>query len=566
MDLLPRPLRYRATSGTAVLADGMVIAADEAAWPVACLLASELEASTGWRVGRGGPDAQSPNGIVRLRVVGRGQVPDFPGPEREAYRLSVRPGATGSAGATGSPGVIEVTAPSLAGAFYGTRTLRQLLPPDLLRSAPVNARAEVRVQGVEVEDRPRFGWRGVGLDVARHFFPKDFLLRLVDLASLHKLNLLHLHLTDDQGWRFQVNAYPRLTEVGAWRRQSPAGHHREGRKDGTPHGGFYTQADLAEVVAYARQRHMAVLPEVDMPGHMQAAIASYPELGNTGERLEVGTDWGVSEHVLNLGPTAMRFCQEVLGELMDVFPGPYVHVGGDECPTAEWQSSAEARQLCARVGLAGPHQLQGWFTAQMAEVLAANGRRLVGWDEIFDAGAPTGSVIMAWERERAWRVGTQAAHAGHDVVMVPEPWCYFDWAYAEDPREPLAIRAGISVEQAYGLEPVPKDLEAPYEQRVLGTQGQLWTEYVPTPRHAEYMYFPRLCALAEVAWSGREREWLSFQSRLEAHLARLDALGVNYRPLAGPTPGQARTWGRGLHPGLHDGPHAPHPGWGPGAY
>jgi hexosaminidase len=449
---------------------------------------------------------------------------------RESYRLRV----TGSG--------VDIEAPSAAGVFYGTRTLRQLLPPALLRSAPAGAVGPVHVDGLEIDDAPRFKWRGMALDVARHFFPKDFILKLIDLASLHKLNMLHLHLTDDQGWRVQIDRYPRLTEVGAWRRQSPLGHQREGGFDGVPHGGFYTKDDLSEIVAYAARHFVTVVPEIDMPGHMQAAVASYPELGNTGHPLEVYTSWGISEHVLNLQEPTVRFCTEVLEEVMDIFPGPYVHIGGDECPTTEWEASGPAQRLWGTLGLSGAHQLQGWFTARMSEVVSARGKRLVGWDEVLDAGAPPGSVIMVWRQQHARRTAVQGATAGHDIVMAPEPWTYFDWAYAADPTEPLAIRASISVEKAYSLEPVPAGLPEELQHRVVGAQCQLWTEYVTTPQHAEYMYFPRACALAEAAWSPRERRWDEFEPRLRRHTARLDALGVNYRPLDGPTPGQARTW------------------------
>ncbi len=542
MELLPSPASRRQAGPGAELSEGMVISADSASSEVADLLASELEAATGWQVNRSGPGADSVHGVIRLEVRGdRGDgAPGgangasgglaFPAAGADKYRLSV------------SRQGVEIVAPTAAGVFYGTRTLRQLLPADLFRSAPSSALASVAVEGVEIEDAPRFGWRGMGLDLSRHFFPKDFVMKLVDLASMHKLNVLHLHLSDDQGWRVQVDGYPRLTEVGAWRRESPAGHYTEGRKDGTPHGGFFTKADLAEIVAYAAKRFVTVLPEIDMPGHMQAAIASYPELGNTGEQLEVLTDWGISEHVLNLEDNAVRFCTDVLNEIMEIFPGQYVHIGGDECPVSEWESSPRAQKLCERLGLAGPHELQGWFTARMSEVVSAKGRRLVGWNEIVDAGAPKGSVILCWDGNNAWRAAVEAAESGLEVVMAPEPWCYFDWAYSDDPREPLAIRSAISVEQVYSLEPVPQDLERDLEDQVIGVQCQLWTEYVATPRHAEYMYFPRACALAEVAWSGRQRYWGDFERRLAAHLPRLDAFGVNYRPLEGPNPGQARTW------------------------
>jgi hexosaminidase len=542
IELVPRPASYRQGGPGAELSDGMVISADSASSGVADLLASELEAATGWRVNRSGPGAESVHGVVRLEVqdnhvevAGRGgdgaaEGLTFPAPGADNYRLTV------------SRRGIEIVAPTAAGVFYGTRTLRQLLPADLLRSAPSTARTTVAVEGAEIEDAPRFGWRGMGLDLSRHFFPKEFVLKLVDLASLHKLNVLHLHLTDDQGWRVQIDRYPRLTEVGAWRRESPAGHYKEGRKDGTPHGGFFTKADLAEIVAYAARRFITILPEIDMPGHMQAAIASYPELGNTGEKLEVLTDWGISEHVLNLEENVIRFCTDVLEEIMEIFPGEYVHIGGDECPITEWESSPRAQLLCERLGLAGPGELQGWFTARMSEVVSGKGRRLVGWNEIVDAGAPKGSVILCWEGKNAWRAAVEAAREGLEVVMAPEPWCYLDWAYSDDPREPLAIRSAISVEQVYSLEPVPDDLEKDLQHRVIGAQCQLWSEYVATPQHAEYMYFPRACALAEVAWGGRDRDWGDFERRLAAHLPRLESLGVNYRPLEGPNPGQARTW------------------------
>jgi hexosaminidase len=535
MDLLPRPTSYREVGPGAELSNGVLVSADDASSEVADLLASELRAATGWQVARAGLGAESPHGVIRLQVsadgVGAaGGARSFPDRTAESYHLTV------------SEGGVDIVAPAQAGVFYGTRTLRQLLPAELFRSAPSRAHAKIALQGVEIEDVPRFGWRGIGLDLSRHFFPKDFVLKLVDLASLHKLNVLHLHLSDDQGWRVEINAYPRLTEVGAWRRESPAGYYTEGREDGTPHGGFFTKADLVEIVAYAARRFVTVLPEIDMPGHMQAAIASYPELGNTGEQLEVLTKWGISEHVLNLEENAVRFCTTVLEEIMEVFPARFVHIGGDECPTTEWEASARAQQLCQRLGLSGVSELQGWFTAQMSEVLTSKGKTLVGWNEVVDAGAPSGSVIVCWEAQHAWRAAVDAARQGLEVVMAPEPYCYLDWASSDDPREPLAIRAANSVEHVYSLEPVPEDLEEDLEHGVIGAQCQLWTEYVASPLHAEYMYFPRACALAEVAWSSRERDWPDFERRLADHLARLDALGVNYRPIAGPNPGQARSW------------------------
>ena len=272
----------------------------------------------------------------------------------EGYRLSV------------SDDAVTVTASGPAGVFYGLQTLRQLLPDSSWRAATIAPAPPIELTGIEVSDEPAFAWRGVHLDVSRHFMPKSFVLKLIDLISMHKCNVLHLHLTDDQGWRMPVEAYPRLVEVGAWRRESAAGHYREGRFDGRPHGGFYSADDLREIVGYARERFVDVLPEIEMPGHMLAAIAAYPELGNSLEPREVLTTWGISPHVLNLEPATLKFCTDVLDEVIDLFPFGYVHVGGDECPTTEWEASEKAQALMAAEGLESERQLQAWFTARIA--------------------------------------------------------------------------------------------------------------------------------------------------------------------------------------------------------
>jgi hexosaminidase len=536
-DIVPRPRSVRSQPGGASLADGMVVAAEPSCAGVAQLLAGELAAATGWNVRTGDAGETSPGGTVRLLVrPGSGSVgvAGTPNTAGEGYSLRIGDGA------------VEIAGLSPAGTFYGTRTLRQLMAPELLRAAPARTAGPVQMEGLFIEDAPRFGWRGLLLDVARHFFPKTFLLRLVDLASLHKLNVLHLHLTDDQGWRVELDGYPRLTEVGAWRRASPLGHQRERKKDGVPHGGYYRKADLAEVAAYAARRFVTLVPEVDMPGHTQAMLAAYPELGNTGLHFPVSTDWGISEHVLNMEESTADFCAGVLDEVMGAFPSPYFHIGGDECPTSEWDASARALELCRQRGLSEVRALQGWFTARMADVVAARGRTLVCWEEVLDAGAPPGCVVAAWRAESAVLAAQRAVSSGHGVIMVPEPFVYFDWAYADDPAEPLAIRPAISVEKAYSFDPVPAELGPELGAGVLGGQCQLWTEYVPTPEHAEYMLWPRACAFAEVGWSGPGGEWAGFERRLAPHLGRLAALGVNYRPLSGPTPGQARVWPAGL--------------------
>ncbi|MGH9082317.1 MAG: beta-N-acetylhexosaminidase [Acidimicrobiales bacterium] len=533
VQIVPRPARLAEGCGRPVeIADPLTIAADPELAPEVRWFRRVLEAATGFGVELVGPDEPV---LLRLAV---GELPRGVGGAAPpgAYRLDSRDGQ------------IVVTGDSRIGVFYGLQTLRQLLPDYTLRRAPVTPRSPspvVAVDAVVIEDWPRFEWRGLLLDLARHFIPKDFVLKLVDLAAFHKLNVVHLHLTDDQGWRVAVDRYPRLVEVGAWRRESPVGHAQEGRFDGIPHGGYYSREDLRELAAYAAERHVTVVPEVDMPGHMSAAIAAYPELGNSGRPIEVGTRWGVSPHVLNLEESTVRFCTDVVDEVADLFGDRYFHVGGDECATAEWETSRRGRALMADHGYTQSRQLQSWFTGRIAAHLEGRGTTLVGWEEIAREGAPPGTIVVPWRTDGAAAI--PAVRSGHDVVMAPERSVYLDWAHADDPAEPLAIGGVTSVERVYAFEPVPAALGEEHRHRVLGAQCQLWTEYVATPARAEYQLFPRLCAFAETVWSpaepgGAARSYAAFEPRLRRHLGRLAALGVDYRPLEGPTPGQSRRW------------------------
>jgi hexosaminidase len=443
----------------------------------------------------------------------------------EGYRLSV-----GESG-------ISIIGGSEAGVFYGLQTLRQLMPPSSLRRAGFPFAGDLGYQ--EISDAPRFGWRGVMLDVARHFMPVGDVLRFVDLIAFHKLNVLHLHLTDDQGWRVAVPGRPRLTEVGAWRARSMLGARQHGRYDERPHGGFYSADDLREIVAHAAAQFVTVVPEIDMPGHMQAAIAAYPELGN-GRTVSVREAWGISTHLLNVSDVALDFCREVLDEICAIFPGPIIGIGGDECPPDEWRASAAVQARMATLGLGSTRELHGWFVAQMAAHLRTHGRRLYGWDEILDGGAPAGAVVAAWRG--AGRVGA-AARAGHDVVACPDTSVYLDYRQSDHPGEPTPVGTLLALPDIYGFDPVA-GLSAGEAERVLGGQANIWTEHMESARRVDYMAFPRLCAFAEAMWSAT-RDYPSFATRLEPHLDRLDALGVNYRPLAGP-----RSWdGRPDAPG-----------------
>ncbi|MDI6103629.1 beta-N-acetylhexosaminidase [Actinoplanes sp. NEAU-A12] len=434
-----------------------------------------------------------------------------------------------------TPAGADITGGSAAGVFYGAQTLRQLLPPATLRRAPIEA-GPFTVPAQRIEDEPRFAWRGLLLDVARHFMPVSDVLRLIDLAAFHKLNVLHLHLTDDQGWRFEVPGWPRLTEVGAWRPTTMLGSRGHESYDGRPHGGHYTTDDLREIVAYAAGRHLTVVPEVDMPGHMQAAIAAYPALGN-GFDGPVRSAWGISEHVLQVGPGALGFCRAVLDHVCDIFPSELIGIGGDECPTTEWVDSPVARERIRAESLAGPHELQGWFTARLAEHLASRGRRLYGWDEILAGGAPAGAVVAAW---RGHEPTTHAIRAGHQVVACPDVAVYLDYRQSDDPGEPTPVGTRLTLAEVYAFDPLPAGLSTAEAALVLGGQANIWTEHLESARRVDYQAFPRLCAFAEAVWGPAERDFAGFSARLPAHLARLDALGVNYRPLSGPRPWDAR--------------------------
>jgi hexosaminidase len=426
---------------------------------------------------------------------------------------------------------VQVLGGTPAGVFHGVQSLRHLLHPSALRRAgPLGW----DVPAVTITDRPHFAWRGVMLDVARHFLPVADVLRFIDLAAFHKLNVLHLHLTDDQGWRLEVPGYPRLTSIGAWRPSSMRGARTHGLQDGRPHGGHYSTDDLREIVAFAADRHMTVVPEVDMPGHMQAAVAAYPELGN-GFTGGVRTSWGISSHVLNMGDEALDFCRAVLDHLCDIFPSELIGIGGDECPTTEWADSP----VIAREGLAGPGAVQPWFTARMATHLASRRRRVFGWDELL-AGAPAvpnTAVIAAW---RGPLPTTVAARLGHDVVSCPDISVYLDYRQSDDPGEPTPVGTRLTLEDVYAFRPVPPGLTDEEAAHVLGGQANVWTEHMDSARQIDYMTYPRLCALAEALWDPPGRSYESFLSRLPDHLSRLDALGVNYRPLTGPRPWDAR--------------------------
>ena len=440
----------------------------------------------------------------------------------ESYAMSIRPND------------VSIRAASPTGVFHGLQTFRQMLPPAIYRRAFVPGTMwEARC--AEITDAPRFGWRGSHVDVSRHFMPKEWILKHIDLLAMHKLNVFHWHLTDDQGWRIEIKKYPKLTGVGAWRTDTMVGAPtRDPAKrifEGKPHGGFYTQDDVREVVRYAADRFITVVPEIEMPGHARAAIAAYPEFGNDSGDVAVGTWWGIYDKgaVFGVEDKTLRFLEDVLEEVLDLFPSKFIHVGGDEVRKNEWRDSPVAQKRMKDEGLKDEEELQSWFIRHFDTWLASRGRRLVGWDEILEGGLAPGATVMSWRGEDG---GIAAAKSGHDVVMAPQKPTYFDHYQSKDTKEPQAIGGHNPLADVYAYEPIPAALSGDEAKRVLGAQSQIWTEWMPDARHVEYMTWPRLCALAEVLWSPKEtRNSDDFMRRLREHLARLDALDVNYRRL-----------------------------------
>ncbi|GGT27425.1 beta-N-acetylhexosaminidase [Streptomyces purpureus] len=532
-DLLPLPLavEHRGSApGYVSLDDRATLDAGPGTESTARWLRSALGAATGLPLADGpGPHA------IRLRIRERTQAGTERGYGPEDYRLSTEdPDAAV---------VIEGGGP--AGVFWGAQTLRQLLGPDAYRKAPVAPGPRWDLPQVTVTDGPRFRWRGLMLDVSRHFLPKDDVLRYLDLLAVHKLNVFHFHLTDDQGWRIEIRRHPRLTEVGAWRARTKWGHRASPLWTDVPHGGHYTQDDIREIVAYAAERHITVVPEIDIPGHSQAAIAAYPELGNTDvidtTTLSVWDTWGINPNVLAPTDNTLRFYEGVFEEVLELFPSTFIHVGGDECPKDQWKASPTAQARIAELGVGDEYGLQSWFVRHFDRWLAARGRRLIGWDEILEGGLAPGAAVSSW---RGYAGGIAAAEAGHDVVMCPEQQVYLDHRQAPGDDEPVPIGYVRTLKDVYRFDPVPPRLSAEAAAHVLGTQANVWTEVMENRSRVDYQVFPRLAALAEVAWSElpapHARDFTDFERRMTAHYRRLDALGVDYRPPGGPLPWQRR--------------------------
>jgi hexosaminidase len=425
---------------------------------------------------------------------------------------------------------IIICASGEAGLFYGIQTLRQLLPSEIFSSKQVEA-VKWSVPAVEIRDAPCFAWRGLHLDTCRHFMPVDFIKKFIDLMAVHKMNTFHWHLTDDQGWRIEIKKYPLLTEIGAWRKETLIGHlllDIPSKYDGRKYGGFYTQQQIREIVQYAADRYINIVPEIEMPGHSLAALAAYPQLSCTGGPHEVATKWGVFDDVYCVGnEQTFVFMQNVLSEVIELFPGKYIHIGGDECPKTRWEKCPKCQQRIHEENLKNEHELQSYFIKRIGKYLNERGKILVGWDEILEGGLAPNAVVMSW---RGIEGGIAAAKASHLVVMSPGSHCYLDHYQGDNSEEPLAIGGFLPLEKVYSYNPIPEELNKSQSKYILGVQGNIWTEYMKTPDDVEYMAYPRAIAIAEIGWSDNpKKDFNDFLTRLDADLKRLDKLNVNYR-------------------------------------
>ncbi|MFC1408087.1 beta-N-acetylhexosaminidase [Streptacidiphilus sp. N1-12] len=504
--IIPRPAAVERHAGRFTLDQGVRLSVGPGAERPAALLREYfgVQNETGDDTGgdTAGVDTTAPTSTIRLALVPN----QAGGPEQ--YTLTVRPES------------VTLTAPTAAGLFHGVQTLRQLLED------------EHHWPALTLTDHPLLPWRGFMLDVCRHFMPLPYLRQLVDRIAFHKLNVLHLHLTDDQGWRMEIEGHPRLTEVGAWRTESMVGPAGSTRYDGVPHGGYYTQRELRDLVEYAADRGVTVVPEIEMPGHVRALLAAYPELGNHPEHPQpVWTGWGVSEDILGVSDAALDLCREVLDQVRQVFPSEYIHIGGEECPTVQWERSPAAQDRARELGLAEPAELRSWFLKEMRDFLATRGRRSICWDESGHAvgSLPRDITVLPW-RDAAH--GAEAVQRGHRVIMAPHRFTYLDYQQHDHPEEPPGQPGyRVTLADIHAFDPLDGGLPVSDGDSpgVLGAQAQLWTEFAPTPAHVDYLLFPRLCAFAEVAWSGNG-DYTEFLGRLQPHYARLRALGI--RPAA----------------------------------
>ncbi|TDU39816.1 hexosaminidase [Gelidibacter sediminis] len=523
--IIPKPLAMETAKGKFLVDKNTKIYGEASLAKEGQFLAALLEAATGQEI----LFTEGKKGNIQLKL-------DSSIDNSEGYHLEV------------TYNKIIIAGKNAKGVFYGIQTLRQLMPAAI--ELGNGSLKELTIPAVIVKDAPRYVYRGMHLDVARHYYPVDFIKKFIDLIAMHKMNTFHWHLTEDQGWRIEIKKYPKLTEIGSKRHGTIIGHHPGTGNDETEYGGFYTQEEVKDIVKYASERHVTVIPEIELPGHSSAAIAAYPFLscfpeeptkiyGDMGSKKSkqfqangtpkvVQETWGVMDDVYCAGKDeTFEFLQDVLDEVLPLFPSNYIHIGGDECPKKNWERCPNCQKRIKEEGLKDEHELQSYFIQRIEKYLNSKGKKIIGWDEILEGGLAPNATVMSWRGEEG---GIEAAKQHHDVIMTPGHSCYFDHYQAEDnENEPLAIGGKTTVADVYAYNPTPKELNQDEQKYILGAQGNVWTEYMKTTDYVEYMILPRMTALSEVVWSDLEvKDWSDFRIRLKVFLNRLDAMGLNY--------------------------------------
>ncbi len=523
--VVPLPMKMETQKGRFLLNDKTRIYADASLVKEAEFLKEYVQLQTGVTISVA--EGKASSGIV-LAI-------DPNIAEEEGYKID------------GNATMITITGKNPQGVFYGIQTLRQLITEVVAE----NGQKDYVIPSAKIEDAPRFAYRGMHLDVGRHMFPVEFIKKYIDLIALHKMNRFHWHLTEDQGWRLEIKKYPKLTEVGAWRAETAIGknfpHAYEGatfKGDGKRYGGFYTQEEAREIVKYAADRHITVIPEIDLPGHMLAALASYPELGNGTAPYKVAEYWGVFDQILAPKEETFKFLEDVFTEVIDIFPSEYIHIGGDEAPKKEWKESAQAQEVIKQLGLKDDtepnpvdgkkhtkeEKLQSYFITRVEKFLNSKGRQIIGWDEILEGGLAPNATVMSW---RGVEGGLTAAKAGHKAIMTPGGYCYFDHYQNEvdaETKQPyLSICCLTTVEKVYSYDPIPAEFTPEQAKLIWGVQANLWTEYIHSPAQAEYMVAPRMTALSEVQWTPvAQKDYNQFKERLASIRNIFDKMNVNY--------------------------------------
>ncbi len=499
LPLIPQPKSIQINKGRFVLNDQTVIQADAAMFE-AQYLQQAIKQQTGMEL-KILPAAGNVSKITLSHPL-----EDFAGEYKDSYGLTI------------IKNKVVITAENNQGFFYGIQTLLQLIPSQ--------TKEKVNLSCLNIFDQPKYAWRGMHLDCARHFFPVSFVKKYIDYLAMYKFNTFHWHLTDDQGWRIEIKKYPKLTEVGAWRNGSMVGHYSKQKFDDKRYGGFYTQEEIKEVVAYAMQRHITIVPEIEMPGHAVAALASYPEYSCTGGPFEVAKLWGVLDDVFCPKEETFTFLENILSEVIALFPSQYIHIGGDESPKTRWKKCPHCQALIKEKGLKDEHELQSYFIQRIEKFVNSKGRKIIGWDEILEGGLAPNAAVMSW---RGTEGGIAAAKQKHFVVMTPGSHCYFDYYQGNPKNEPLAIGGYIPVEKVYSFNPTPKELSPEEAKYILGAQANVWTEYMEDAQKVEYMVFPRIMALSEVLWgTSNPEKYADFQNRMIQQFSALDKKGIHY--------------------------------------